>query len=136
MIEYIIRLNEVRFYIRWRLRVYCDGGSGQLLSVKAMACAIVLALAFGAAEARATPAAPTGAIIQVASNSTHPIHDLGNLPPPPDSDSTAPASASSVGSAEPVPELPTWAMMILCLAGLGLARFKRGRKNRLSQGIE
>jgi len=101
-----------------------------------MACAIVLSLAFGAAEARATPAAPTGAIIQVASNSTHPIHDLGDLPPPPDPDSTAPASASSVSSAEPVPELPTWAMMILCLAGLGLARFKRGRKNRLSQGIE
>ena len=136
MIEYIIRLNEVRFYIRWRLRVSdCDGGSGQLLSVKAMACAIVLSFAFGTAEAR-VEAAPTGAIIQVASNSTHPIHDLGNLPPPPDSDSTAPASASNVGGAEPVPELPTWAMMILCLAGLGLARFKRGRKNRLSQGIE
>jgi hypothetical protein len=101
-----------------------------------MACAIVLALAFGAAEARATPAAPTGAIIQVASNSTHPIHDLGDLPPPPDSDSTAPASAPSVSSAQAVPELPTWAMMILCLAGLGLARFRRGRKNRLSQGIE
>ena len=106
-----------------------------MLCVKAMACAIVLSLAFGAAEARAETA-PTGAIIQVASNSTHPTHDLGDLPPPPDSDSTAPASASSVSNAEPVPELPTWAMMILCLAGLGLARFKRGRKNRLSQGIE
>jgi hypothetical protein len=101
-----------------------------------MACAIVLALAFGAAEARATPAAPTGAIIQVASNSTHPIHDLGDLPPPPDSDSTAPASASSVSNAEPVPELPIWALMLLFFGGLGLARFKRGRKNRLSQGIE
>jgi MYXO-CTERM domain-containing protein len=41
-----------------------------------------------------------------------------------------------VSSAQAVPELPTWAMMILCLAGLGLARFKRRRKNRLSQGIE
>ena len=100
-----------------------------------MACAIVLSFAFGTAEAR-VEAAPTGAIIQVASNSTHPIHDLGNLPPPPDSDSTAPASASSVSSAEPVPELSTWAMMLLCLAGLGLAGFKKGRKNRLSPGID
>jgi hypothetical protein len=101
-----------------------------------MACAIVLSLAFGAAEARATPAAPTGAIIHVASNSTHPTHDLGDLPPPPDSDSTAPASASSVSNAEPVPELPIWALMLLFFGGLGLAKLKRGRKNRLSQGIE
>lgn len=107
-----------------------------MLSVKAMACAIVLSLAFGAAEACAAEAASAGAIIQIASNSTHPIHDLGDLPAPPDSDSAAPPSASSVSSAQPVPELPTWAMIILCLAGLGLARFKRGRKGRLSTGIE
>ena len=106
-----------------------------MLSVKAMACAIVLSLAFGTAEARAETA-PTGAIIQVASNSTHPTHDLGDLPPPPDSDSTAPASAPSVSSAEPVPELPIWALMLLFFGGLGLAKLKRGRKNRLSQGIE
>jgi len=103
-----------------------------------MACSIVLSLAFGAAEALATSAAPTGAIIHVASNSTHPIHDLGDLPPPPDADNPAPmsASASSVSSAQPVPELPIWAMLLLFFGGLGLARFKRGRKNRLSPGIE
>jgi hypothetical protein len=103
-----------------------------------MACAIVLSLAFDAAEARATPAAPTGAIIQVASNSTHPIHDLGDLPPPPDADNPAPtsASASTVSSAQPVPELPIWAMLLLFFGGLGLAKLKRGRKNRLSPGLE
>ena len=81
---------------------------------------------------------PAGALIQTVSNSTHPIQDLGDLPPPPDSDSSTPASASasSVSSAEPVPELPIWAMLLLCFAGLGLARFKRGRKDRLSPGIE
>lgn len=101
-----------------------------------MACAIGLALAFGAAEARAGEVDPAGTLIQTVSNSAHPIQDLGDLPSAPDSDSTAPASASSVSGAEPVPELPTWAMMILCLAGLGLARFKRGRKNRLSPAID
>jgi hypothetical protein len=109
-----------------------------LLSIKVIACTIGLSLAFGAAEASATPAAPAGAIIQVALGSTHPIHDLGDLPPPPDSDNPTPASAfaSTASSAEPVPELPTWAMILLCFAGLGLAGFKRGRKNRLSPGIE
>jgi hypothetical protein len=101
-----------------------------------MTCAIVLSLAFGAREARAVAAAPADALIQIASNSTHPIHDLGDLPPPPDSDSAAPASAPSVSSAEPVPELPTWAMILLCFAGLGLAGLKRGRKDRLSPGID
>jgi hypothetical protein len=41
-----------------------------------------------------------------------------------------------MSSAEAVPELPTWAMMLLCLAGLGLAGFKKSRKDRLSPGID
>ena len=108
-----------------------------MLSAKVIVCAIGLSLALGVTQAGAAQADPAGVLIQTVSNSTHPIQDLGDLPPP-DSDSTASASASapSVSSAEPVPELPTWAMMILCLAGLGLARFKRGRKGRLSQGLE
>ena len=44
--------------------------------------------------------------------------------------------AATVSPAEPIPELPTWAMMLLCLMGLGLAGFKKGRKDRLSPGIE
>jgi hypothetical protein len=108
-----------------------------LLSAKVIVCAIGLSLTLGAAEASAAQAALAAAIAQPASTAA-PIRDLGDLPPPPDSDSTAPEStaASSVSSAEPVPELPTWAMMVLCLAGLGLARFKRGRKNRLSPAID
>jgi hypothetical protein len=109
-----------------------------LLSAKVIVCAIGLSLALGITEAGAAQADPAGVLIQTVSNSAHPIQDLGDLSPPPNSDSAAPtsASASSVSSAEPVPELPTWAMMILCLAGLGLAGFKRGRKGRLSPGIE
>jgi hypothetical protein len=109
-----------------------------LLSAKVIGFAIGLSSALGVAEAAAAQADTADVLIQTVSNSTHPIQDLGDLPPPPDSDSTAPASASTSGvsSAEPVPELSTWAMMILCLAGLGLARFKRGRKGRLSPGIE
>jgi hypothetical protein len=103
-----------------------------LFSTKVIACMIGLSLAFVVAEASAAPA---GAI-QVALGSTHPIHDLGDLPPPPDSDNPTPASTSTVSSAEPVPELPTWAMILLCFAGLGLAGFKRGRKDRLSPGID
>jgi hypothetical protein len=107
------------------------------LSAKVIVCAIGLSLALGAAEAGAVQADPAGVLVQTISNSTHPIQDLGDLPPP-DSDSTAPASASasSVSSAEPVPELPIWAMLLLCFAGLGLAGLKRGRKDRLSPGIE
>jgi hypothetical protein len=103
-----------------------------------MACAIGLSLALGAAEGRAAPAAPTDAIAQPASTARDAIRDLGDLPPPPDSDNPTPtsASASSVSIAEPVPELPVWAMLLLCFAGLGLAGFKRGRKDRLSPGIE
>jgi hypothetical protein len=109
-----------------------------LLSTKVIARAIGLSLALGAAEACAAPLAPPATIAQPGSTARDAIRDLGDLPPPTDSVSTAPASTStsSVSSAEPVPELPTWAMMILCLAGLGLARFKRGRKDRLSPGIE
>jgi hypothetical protein len=109
-----------------------------LSSAKVIVCAIGLSLALSAAEAGAAQADPGGVLIQTVPNSTHPIQDLGDLPPPPDSDSTAPvsASASSVSSAEPVPELPIWAMLFLCFAGLGLARLKRGRKDRLSPGIE
>jgi hypothetical protein len=98
--------------------------------------ALGLSLALGPAEACAAQTAPAGAIGQTALDSTHPIRDLGALPPPPDSDTPTPASASTVSSAEPVPELPIWALLILCFAGLGLARFKRGRKDRLSPGLE
>jgi hypothetical protein len=114
----------------------CGIGSSRALRAKIVVCTITLPMALGAAEARAHQTAPAPAFIQTVSNSGHAIQDLGDLPPPPDSDGPTPESASSVTSAEPVPELPTWAMMILCLAGLGLAKFKRGRKDRLSPGLE
>jgi hypothetical protein len=109
-----------------------------LFSTKVIACTIGLSLALGAAEDLTAQAAPPAALIQIAANSTHPIHDLGDLPPPPNSDTQTPTSASTstVSSAEAVPELPTWAMILLCFAGLGLAGFKRGRKDRLSPGID
>jgi hypothetical protein len=129
------RLQTAR---RFRAFIEAETGSGQLLSAKVIGFAIGLSLALGVAEAGAAQADPPGVLIQAVSNSTHPIQDLGDLPPPPDSDGTAPASASAstVSSAEPIPELPIWAMLLLCFAGLGLARFKRGRKGRLSPGIE
>jgi hypothetical protein len=99
-------------------------------------CMVGLSLALGAAEASAAQATSTGAIVQPASNAGDASHDLGVLPPPPDSDKPVPASAPTVTSAEPVPELPIWAMLLLCFAGLGLARLKRGRKDRLSPGID
>jgi hypothetical protein len=103
-------------------------------------CTIGLSLALGAAEACAAGVTSGGADILTISdnNSGHAVHDLGLLPPPANSDNStpAPASASTVSSAEPVPELSTWSMMLLCLAGLGLAGFKKGRKNRLSPGID
>jgi len=34
------------------------------------------------------------------------------------------------------PESSAWALMALCLAGLGVAGFRRGRGNRLSTDIE
>lgn len=101
-------------------------------------CAAGLSMALGAAEASAAADAPSGSIIKLASGQSdgRPIHDLGLLPPPATGPSQAPSSASTVSGAEPVPELPTWAMMLLCLAGLAFAGFKKGRKNRLSPGIE
>ena len=109
-----------------------------MLSAKVIVCAIGLSLALGVADAGATQVDPGGAIAEPASTARDAIRDLGDLPPPPDTDGAAPtsASASSVSSAEPVPELPIWAMLLLCFAGLGLAKFKRGRKDRLSPGIE
>jgi hypothetical protein len=97
-----------------------------------------LSWALGAAQAGAPQATPSGAIPQQASNAVHDVLDLGVLPPPADSDNSTPTSAlaSTVSSAAPIPELPTWAMILLCFAGLGLAGFKRGRKDRLSPGIE
>jgi hypothetical protein len=97
-----------------------------------------LSLTVGAGDARAAQDAPAGASIQTEATSGHAVHDLGLFPSSPSSDSSSQpsSSASTVSSAEPVPELPTWAMMLLCLAGLGLAGFKKGRKNRLSPGIE
>ena len=102
-------------------------------------CAVGISFALGMADAYAAMDAPGGAIIQMASDQGqgHVIHDLGLLPPANSGDPTAaPASASTVSGAEPIPELPTWGMMLLCLAGLGVAGFRKGRKNRLSPGIE
>jgi hypothetical protein len=96
-------------------------------------CMVGFSLALGAAEARAAPA---GAVVQPASHSGDASHDLGVLPPLPDSDTPTPASASIASSAAPIPELPTWAMMLVLFLGLGLATLKRGRKDRLSPGIE
>jgi hypothetical protein len=100
-------------------------------------CMVGLSLALGAADTLAARAAPAGAIAQSGSAPSRDLHDLGALPPP-DSDAPTPsaASASTVSSAEAIPELPTWAMILLCFAGLGLAGFKRGRRDRLSPGID
>jgi len=57
-------------------------------------------------------------------------HALREIPLPPL------AASSNSAEATPIPELPTWAMMILCLLGLGVARLRRGRRNRLSPGID
>jgi hypothetical protein len=115
-----------------------DNGLTQALSAKIILCTLSLSLALCAVEARAAQTATVGAIVQTASNSTHPIRDLGDLPPPPDADNQTPTSASvsTVSSAQPVPELQIWAMLLLFFGGLGLARLKRGRKDRLSPGLE
>jgi hypothetical protein len=130
----MIDTSELIFHRR------CDGGASQALSTKITICAVGLSLALGAGEARAAPAAPTHAMAQTASNSGHAIRDLGDLPPPANSDNSAPAPASTStvdsSDATPIPELPTWAMMLVFFFGLGLAGFKRGRKDRLSPGID
>jgi hypothetical protein len=100
-------------------------------------CVIGLCLALGAPDACAAGVAP-GAVVQT--NSGPVLHDLGLAAPTANSEDPALAlsSAPAVTSADatPVPELPTWAMMFLCFLGLGIAMFKRGRKDRLSPGIE
>jgi hypothetical protein len=101
--------------------------------------AVGTSLALGVGGAYAAADTRSGAIIQMApgQGQGHAVHDLGLLPPADSEGRTAtPASASSVNGAEPIPELPTWGMMLLCLAGLGLAGFRKGRKDRLSPGIE
>jgi hypothetical protein len=114
-----------------------DFGRRRILSPRMMVCALSLSLAFGAAEARAAKDAAAIAISQTALNSGDVVRDLGALSSPSNADTseTSP-SASTVSSAQPVPELPTWAMILLCFAGLGLAGLKRGRKDRLSPGID
>ena len=99
------------------------------LSARLIVYSVGLSLALAAMEAGAAQAAQAGAIIQKASNSGTAIQDLGALTPPPDSDSSTSATDSTVSSAQPVPELPTWAMILLCFAGLGLAGLKRGRRD-------
>jgi hypothetical protein len=98
-----------------------------------------LSLALGAPEAWAA-AARGNAPMAITSdqNSGHVVHDLGLLPPPAnfDNPTPGPASTSKMNSAEPVPELATWAMMLLCFIGLAVAGYKKGRRNRLSPGIE
>jgi hypothetical protein len=101
-----------------------------------MACAFGLSLApLGGMHACAAPVSPPGAVAQKASAGDA-LRDLGDLPPPPDTDSGVQPSASTVSMAEPIPELPTWAMILLCFAGLGLAGFRRGRRDRLSTGLD
>ena len=98
--------------------------------------AVGLLFALGAANISVAAVAPSRGLSETASE-TRVVHDLGVLQPSANSDNSAPAPLSAtVSTAEPVPELPTWGMMLLCLAGLGLAAFKKGRKDRLSPGIE
>jgi hypothetical protein len=101
-------------------------------------CTTGLLFALGLAEPYATAIASpdSAAVLKVADN--HAIQDLGLLPAPasPDNSNPASASASTVSSAEPIPELPTWTMMLVFFVGLGLAGFKKGRKDRLSPGLE
>jgi hypothetical protein len=99
--------------------------------------AVCLSFAVGAADLSVAAVAPNGRLTETTSE-TKVMHDLGLVQPRGNSSDPAPAplSAATVSTAEPVPELPTWAMMLLCLMGLGLAGFKKGRKDRLSPGIE
>lgn len=102
--------------------------------------AVGLSVALGAGEASAAAVTSSSGVMDIASvqNQGPVIHDLGLLAAPISSDYPAqvPSSRSTVSSAEPVPELPTWSMMLLCLMGLGFAAFKKGRKDRLSPGLE
>jgi hypothetical protein len=104
-------------------------------------CAAGLFFTLGTTGVYAAEVSPGGAI-QAASehNSGHAIHDLGLAPPTASSDDSAPraslASTASSADATSVPELPTWGMMLIFFVGLGIARFKSGRKDRLSPGIE
>jgi hypothetical protein len=104
--------------------------------------AVGLSFALGAAEVYAAGVTPGGAIIQVASERSSDLttHDLGLAPPAATSDDPIPAptfaSGANSADATPVPELPIWGMMLLCFVGLGIAGFKKGRKDRLSPGIE
>ena len=101
--------------------------------------AVGLFLTLGAAEASAVAIRPSGVVSELASVKDQGplIHDLGFLPPAPSpADPVQAQPLSTVSTAEAVPELSTWAMTLLCLAGLGLATFKKGRKDRLSPGLE
>jgi hypothetical protein len=86
-------------------------------------------LALGPAHANA---APDGQVVPVYGSVSDQDADraLREIPLP------SLAASSNSAEATPIPELPTWGMMILCLLGLGLARLRRGRGNRLSPGIE
>jgi hypothetical protein len=101
---------------------------------------VLLSLALWASEACAAEMAAGSSPIEIASNHSpgHAVHDLGLLPPPTNSDNPTPGpeSGSKTDSADPIPELPTWAMMLVCFIGLALAGYKKGRKDRLSPGIE
>jgi hypothetical protein len=104
-------------------------------------CATGLCFAVGLMEAQAAGmAAPNSTAIERAAHDKldHAIQDLGLWNAPPNSDNSIPASASASteSSAEPIPELPTWTMMLVFFMGLGLAGFKKGRKDRLSPGLD
>jgi hypothetical protein len=116
----------------------CDIGSGRVVSAKLFFCTAGLLLTFGGLEARSAETARAPGLIHSVVHSGDPVQDLGNLPPPADADSSAPTSSSSatVSAAQPVPELPIWAMLLVFFGGLGLAKMKRGRRDRLSPGLE
>jgi hypothetical protein len=103
-------------------------------------CAIGLCSMLSLADTCAAEATPDGASVETISdqNSGHAIHDLGLVAPTANSDdpTPAPSSTSTASSAEPIPELPTWALMLVFFLGLGLAGFKKSRKDRLSPGVE
>jgi hypothetical protein len=97
-----------------------------------------LSLALGAPEAWAAGARGSAPIAITSDQNSGHVVDLGLLPPPANSDdpTPGPASTSKMNSAEPVPELATWAMMLLCFIGLAVAGYKKGRRNRLLPGID